>query len=1236
MGLAKVRPEDRKGAFAAFLTIFGTLAGHTLLETARDALFLARLPASRLAFVYIAIAACAVAVSQSPWGRRRAGGSFALSRLLGGGALVTFLFWLLLRGEHPLELYALYVWTGLLGSLAVLQFWMVLGELYTLGEAKRLYSLVWTGSLLGATAGAAAARILSTRAPATMLVLAAAIVLAVTALGPAFALGRAEAKGVKRLPAGASLGEGLRLLRGDAYLRALAVLVLVSTVALTLADYVFKSVVARTIPAEQLGSFFAGFYMLLNLLSLGAQLVAGGWLFQAIGLHRALWVLPSLIFVGASGLALGGGLAAALLLKGTDGALRNSLHRTGTELLFVPLAPGVRARAKPLVDIIGQRGGQAIASVLILSESVLRRGDVVLAGAAAATALVWIALVSELKGLYLDVFRVALREGTLRPALDLPPVDLASLETLIGALNSADDHEVLAAIDLLAAEGRARLVPALILYHPSQAVVLRALQLFAREGRADLVPIADRLLQHDDAEIRAAALRARTRVAPEEMLLRTAAEDPSPLVRATAAVGRVAGGWESASAMQTLEELARKGDQQTWTGLARAIAAQPLPAFEAMLLWLAERGAPATLVQVARAMGQLRSPSFLPVLLELLGQREVRGDARAALVAYGPEGLAFLDEALGDASLPRRAAAAPAAHDRALRPAARGGAAAAPHHRGARGRHPLPDAARPQPAGGRGGRGARSRAAGDGDARDGRGCLPRAALAQRAGSRCFTDSGERAAGARPARAAAARQGGAGDRAAAAAAGAPVPRRGLPRHPPRAALARPARPLEQPRAAREPAAAAAACADPRGRRRGRRRGAPRRRRRALRGAAARVRGRPRADARRGRRGVALHRRAPHRRARACSRCGRGSSSSRAGRRASSCRGCSSARSRRSATSRRTCVPDVARMVPPLERLLHLKRIPLLSGLPTPEVVALADVAQERFFRKGEVVFREDVPASGALFVVEGRLADFRHGIQVGTVGPGQGIGGMSVLARAEYGSQVVADEDTLALEIDADAILDVLEDRLPILQHMLREVSRQALSLLQKHKLDPSKVFPMPAGEMPGSAQLDLVDRLLLLRRMPVFDRTSITALAELARTMAQVRFEAGTTLWHEGEPAAAPRDGLRRERARDGSRRHRVHGRPRLPARRARGARPEAALVRRGGGDAGGGPLRPDRRALRPVRGQLRHGDGLPRRHLAGDAAHPRLERDRGRPDARRLRRRCGRPCGPSQRWTKL
>ena len=360
--LLPVRPEERWGTAAAFLTIFGTLAAHTLLETARDALFLARLPASRLAIVYLLIALAAVAVAQAPWGRRRAAGAFALSRLLGLGAGVTFLFWALGRWQSSLELYALSVWTGLLGSLAVLQFWMVLGDLYTLTQAKRLYSVVWTGSLLGATAGAAAARLVADVAPASALVLASATLLGLTALGPAVVLGRAGGRATARRPARATIREGLALLKGDAYVRGLAVLVLVSTAALTLGDYVFKSAVARSVPAQDLGTFFGGVYAVLNLVALVAQVVVGGWLFRAIGLHRALWVLPALVFVGASGVALGGGLVAALLLKGADGSLRNSLHRTGTELLYVPLPDAIRARVKPFIDTAGQRGGQILAA----------------------------------------------------------------------------------------------------------------------------------------------------------------------------------------------------------------------------------------------------------------------------------------------------------------------------------------------------------------------------------------------------------------------------------------------------------------------------------------------------------------------------------------------------------------------------------------------------------------------------------------------------------------------------------------------------------------------------------------------------------------------------------------------------------------------------------------------------------------------------------------------------------
>jgi HEAT repeat protein len=653
--LGDVRPGERRGAVAAFLTIFGILAGHTLLETARDALFLARLPPSELPFVYLAMAAIAIAVFQGPWRAPRIGGRYGLSVLLVSSGAATFVFWMLHSSSNPWALRALYVWTGILGTMSALQFWIILGELYTVTQAKRIYSVVGTGSVLGAIAGATIARALTQIWPTKNLILAAAIVLVLTGLGPATRIRRPRAAlATAAGHAASSIIQTVRLFRNDPYIKALGGLVLVSTVALTLADYVFKSTVAQTVAPAHLGTFFASFYMILNVLALGAQLILAGWLLRMLGLHRTLWVLPAFVFLGAAGVALGGGLLAALLLKGADGTLRYSLHRTGTELLFVPLKDSLRARAKPVIDVLGQRGGQAVASLLILAEITQNRGNTVLAVAAAALSVVWIAWAADLKGHYLDLFRSALREGAMRPRGDLPALDLGSLEALFTALNSRDDSEVIGAMELLAAGGRARLIPALVLFHPSRTVVLRALEVFAAAERTDFVSVADRLLTHEDAQVRAAALRARTAVTPDESLLRSAASDPDPLVSATALMGLLSGSWMTSDSQVALDALMKSPSATGRTALAAAMRAQhvPVPAFEPLLLRLAEDPDEGVQAETAMAMGALRLPSFVPALLPMLASTHLRPVARAAFVAIGPSALAALDEALRDPHLP--------------------------------------------------------------------------------------------------------------------------------------------------------------------------------------------------------------------------------------------------------------------------------------------------------------------------------------------------------------------------------------------------------------------------------------------------------------------------------------------------------------------------------------------------------------------------------------------------------
>jgi HEAT repeat protein len=231
-------------------------------------------------------------------------------------------------------------------------------------------------------------------------------------------------------------------------------------------------------------------------------------------------------------------------------------------------------------------------------------------------------------------------------------LDLHSLEALFAALNSQRDEEVVAALELLAQEGRVRLIPALILYHPAQEVVLRALELMAESGRTDFVPVAERLLGHAQADVRAAALRARMKVAPDQDQLRAAIGDPSPLVRAGALAGLVSAGAASGPEQLALNALADAGDLEGRRALARALSEQPAPVFEPLILELSTSADPEVQIHTARAMGRLQSESFLPALLPLLVPHEAREHAREALLEYGDKALAFLEESLADRGLP--------------------------------------------------------------------------------------------------------------------------------------------------------------------------------------------------------------------------------------------------------------------------------------------------------------------------------------------------------------------------------------------------------------------------------------------------------------------------------------------------------------------------------------------------------------------------------------------------------
>jgi ATP:ADP antiporter, AAA family len=663
--LIDLREGEERPAVDAFVTLFGLIAAHTILETARDALFLSKLPAERLAIVYAIVAALSLLASEANARfSRRFGKRNALIFTLVGAAYGTAR----LQHQAPTEgvLFVLYAWSALVGTIVGVQFWTFAAETFTVAQGKRLFGPIASGGVGGAVAGAGLAAALLSFVPVASLLLVSAVIFLVTAVflttvttEPQAAPAPARA----RQDAGAGAGTGfVALLRHEPYLRELAAFVGLSTAAVLVADYLFKSVAAASIPKADLGVFFARSYAVFNALSLAVQIFVAGRVLRRLGVVPALVVLPILLIAGGGGIvAMGGVLALAIFTKGADGALRYSLHRVAGELLWMPLSGETRDRGKALLDSVFGRAVQAItAGGLLLLAAAQVGSPRVLAAIVMALSAGWLLVVARLRRSYLDLFRQALARGTLDPSAASPELDLTSVETVMEALSSRDAARVIAAMDLLAEKGRAKLVPGLILYHESAEVLLRALRIITTPERGDWPPLAERLLGHASEGVRVEALRALATINHHVAVVR-AHEDESPAVRAHAAF------WAAKDSergpLETFrirEILALDGPEglKARAALLDAIRDAPDPRFADLVIAIL-RGAEAPrsragdgevvlVLRAAEAMTKVKDPRFVPLLMRELGRRDGRRVLREALVHQGEPALDALSAALRD------------------------------------------------------------------------------------------------------------------------------------------------------------------------------------------------------------------------------------------------------------------------------------------------------------------------------------------------------------------------------------------------------------------------------------------------------------------------------------------------------------------------------------------------------------------------------------------------------------
>ncbi len=378
-------------------------------KSTRDALFCAYFPATELPKAMVAGAALSAlfALSTARLSSRR-GPARVLPPFLVLNALGFIAEHTALSAAPRAVALILYLHVSAVTGVLLSGFWSLVNERFDPRALRLSISRIGLGGTLGGFVGGLTAERIAAWSGArhTLLELAVLSVLAATTL-------RALSSPETLEPVQRGMREGAL---ASSYLRQIALFMGLTALGSSVIDFAFKArAMERFTSPEELMQFFALFYTGTSLLSFIVQATVTQQLLDRRGLGAGLGGLPATL--AASGvLALAWpGLATQALLRSADGALVGSLFRSSYEPLYTPIAAERKREAKAVIDVLVNRLGDGIGSLLAWGLVLLLPGAAAVGANAVilVVALAALFIASRLRKGYVAELAESLRSGAL-------------------------------------------------------------------------------------------------------------------------------------------------------------------------------------------------------------------------------------------------------------------------------------------------------------------------------------------------------------------------------------------------------------------------------------------------------------------------------------------------------------------------------------------------------------------------------------------------------------------------------------------------------------------------------------------------------------------------------------------------------------------------------------------------------------------------------------------------------
>lgn len=644
------------------LNIFLLIATLLIVKPAVNALFLSRFGAERLPEAFIMVAVTALILSTV---YARLLGRIPLNRIIERTLLISFstliIFSILLRinfAEGPV-LYLFYIWVAIFAVLSSSQFWILANMVYNVREAKRLFSFIGAGAISGGIFGGYLTNILAPLIESENLLFIAALFLLICI--PVTRLIWKENMDTlsvfRRKKRMQDLGEHpLKTIRASRHLTYLAGIIGISVIVAKLVDFQFSDVASRAIAdPDELAAFFGFWFSTINVVSLVIQLFLTSRVVGVLGVGTSLLFLPAGILAGAALFFVFPELWAVVIIKMADGSFKQSINKSATELLGLPIPFEIKNRTKTFIDVVVDSSATGLAGfILIFIVHGMDLSSRFVSAAIMGLIMLWIYLIYKVRTEYVASFKQKV-EATAGGSKNI--AGLASPQSVVAGMekvlrNGSEQQirymlrkireinyekvfdDVRHLLDHSSAAVRADAVQTLYFFQnrviveevkpliddPNMEVKRAAFEYLFEHSSRDTTVLLDTYLDHEDTHIADAAL----------LSLAIETRNNEYLKNKYNLKGRIGAKIEAISLSE--ESIARKEQKLR---LLDVVGFASIVEFNTYIQKALEDEDPAVVRQAIRSAGNTIDPVFIPPLIDFLSARQFRDEARKALINYG-------------------------------------------------------------------------------------------------------------------------------------------------------------------------------------------------------------------------------------------------------------------------------------------------------------------------------------------------------------------------------------------------------------------------------------------------------------------------------------------------------------------------------------------------------------------------------------------------------------------------